>query len=166
MVSRTRSSSLPTSSAKKAQNEIAVLLQQLILATVASIRVPIGKMLRPVQLDGQARSGAQQVHFERSAAVKGNRQPLVEAETSLRLRQSLQSSEKESFGRAARAVRTLRVRVNCSSYMKEQARERRIHTIAHEPLHAARIISFPDRIRGQDHVVRPAGIALAGSKIV
>ena len=41
--------------------------------------------------------------------------------------------------------------------MNEEARERRIDAIPHEPAYAARVVALPDRIRRQHDVGRPSG---------
>jgi len=82
---------------KKAQHEVAVLLQQLILPSIAPIRDRIREMLSAIQFDGQTRVGAQQVDFKRSEAVEGDRQRHVETEEPIRLPQRLQSSIERRF---------------------------------------------------------------------
>ncbi len=58
---------------KKAQDEVAVLLQQLVLAPVAAIGVRIRKMLSAVQLYRQARIGTEQIHLEHADRVECDR---------------------------------------------------------------------------------------------
>ena len=54
---------------KKAQHEVAVLLQQLVLASIATIDDRIREVLSAVEFDGYAGVGAQQVDFKCSEAV-------------------------------------------------------------------------------------------------
>jgi hypothetical protein len=56
---------------KKAQHEVAVLLQQLIFPSIAPIRDRIREMLCAVEFDGYTRVGAQQVDLKGSEAVDG-----------------------------------------------------------------------------------------------
>lgn len=103
------------------QHEVAVLLKQPVLATIAAIGLRVAEMLRPVQLDYQAGVDTEQIGLEGAARVEGDRQPLVEAEPSLRLRQRLQPPEQERFGRAARPIDTLgiRARPTAAAYRRE-----------------------------------------------
>ena len=55
---------------KKAQHEVAVLLQQLVLPSIATIRDWIREVLSTIELDDNARVGAQQVDFKASEAVE------------------------------------------------------------------------------------------------
>src|SRR6185503_3704033 len=70
---------------KEAQHQVAALLQQLILATVATIRDRIRKMLGAIQLHRHTRISTVEVHFQLSEAIKRDRQRHVDAETSLGL---------------------------------------------------------------------------------
>ena len=58
---------------KKAQHEVAVLLQQLVLPSVATVRDRIREVLSAIEFDRQTRVSAQQVDFECSEAVERNR---------------------------------------------------------------------------------------------
>jgi hypothetical protein len=51
---------------KKAQHEVAVLLQQLVLPSVATVRDRIREVLSAIKFDGYTRVGAQQVDFKAS----------------------------------------------------------------------------------------------------
>ena len=66
---------------EKAEHEIPPLLQQVVLAPVPSICNWIGEMLCAVDLHGDASIGAEQVHFEASYTIEGDRQGDVELET-------------------------------------------------------------------------------------
>jgi hypothetical protein len=58
---------------KKAQHEIAVLLKQLVLAPIATIRDRIREVLSAIEFDNKPRVGAQQVDFKCSDAVERDR---------------------------------------------------------------------------------------------
>ena len=58
---------------KEAQHEVAVLLKQLVLASVATIGDRIRKVLSAVEFDGYAGVGAEQVDFKCSEAVERDR---------------------------------------------------------------------------------------------
>ena len=58
---------------KKAQHELAALLQQLVLVSVATIRDRIREVLAAIEFDGHTRVGAQQVDFKGSEAVERDR---------------------------------------------------------------------------------------------
>ena len=120
----------------------------MVFAAVATVRIGVGEVLRTVQLDRHARLGTEQVHLESTAGVEGDRQPLIEAEPSFRLGQAIQSPEQERLCRAARAIDPLCVRMDRPGRVKEQAGKGRVHAIAHEPLHAARVVPFPRRVGG------------------
>ena len=62
------------------QHQVAVLLQHLILAAVASIGNRIGEVLSAIQLHCDPRIGAKQVDFQSSQTVEGDRQISIEAE--------------------------------------------------------------------------------------
>jgi hypothetical protein len=94
---------------KEAQYQVAVLLKQLILATVAAVGDRIREMLGAVQLHRHTRIGAQQIDFKLSETIECDRQRDVEAETSLGLRQRLQSPVEERFRRTARSICALGV---------------------------------------------------------
>lgn len=71
---------------KKTQNQVAVLLQQLILAAITTVCDGIREMLAAVQLHSHAGIGTQKVDFECSETVQCDRQRSVDAETALGLR--------------------------------------------------------------------------------
>ena len=77
---------------QETQDIIIMLLQQLILAAVASVGVGIGKMLSAVQFDGQSRTAAEQIHFHSTPAIKGNRQFGIQPESSGGFRQCFQAT--------------------------------------------------------------------------
>ena len=88
---------------KKAQHEVAVFLQQQVLAAVAAVGGWIGKMLVAIDFHGDAgvRSVvAQKIDFHLSLAIESDRQHGVEAETSPRLRQGLEAAVQEGLVRA------------------------------------------------------------------
>ncbi len=91
------------------QDQEAVLLQQLILAPVTTVRGRIREMLPAVQLHGQTGLRAQQVHFETSRAVERDRQRHVEAKTTPGLRQRFQAPVEKRFARTPCPVGALRV---------------------------------------------------------
>ena len=64
---------------KKPQNQIAVLLQQLILAAVAAVRDRIGEMLAAVQLHSHPGIRAEKVDLQRAETIERDRQGHVEA---------------------------------------------------------------------------------------
>ena len=66
---------------QKPQNEIAVLLQQLVLASIAPVGDRIGEMLRAIQLHGDTRLSAQEIDFQRPEAIERDRQRGVQLET-------------------------------------------------------------------------------------
>jgi hypothetical protein len=76
---------------KQAQHEVAVLLQQLVLPPVATIRDRVREVLSAIEFDRQTRVSAQQVDFECSEAVERNRQRHVDTEASIGLLQRVQS---------------------------------------------------------------------------
>ena len=55
------------------QHEVAVLLQEQILAAVTAIGLRAVEMLRAVQLNGEPCLGTQQVHLHATVAVERNR---------------------------------------------------------------------------------------------
>src|SRR5262245_48028381 len=63
---------------KKAQHEVAVLLKQLVLPPVTTIRDRITEVLSAIEFDGYTRVGAQQIDFKRTEAVEWDRQRHVE----------------------------------------------------------------------------------------
>ena len=71
---------------KEPQHQIAVLLQHLILAPIASIRDRIGEVLSAIQLHCNPRIGAEQIHFQPPETIEGDRQIGIEAEAVPRLR--------------------------------------------------------------------------------
>jgi len=56
---------------EETQPEIAILLEQLVLATIFAIGIDAFQMLRTIQLDGDARIGAQQVDFQSTQLSDG-----------------------------------------------------------------------------------------------
>ena len=90
------------------QDEVAVLLQQAVLAAIAAVGLGIGQVLPAVEFDGDARLGAQQIDFHLPPAVKGNRQLGVQAEPAGGFRQRLQPPVQERLGGTAAAVDALR----------------------------------------------------------
>ena len=76
---------------QKAQHEVAVLLQQLVLPPIAAIRDRIGQVLSAIEFDGQVRIRAQQVDFKCAEAVERNRLGHIDTEASARLPQRIQS---------------------------------------------------------------------------
>ena len=65
---------------KEAQDEITVLLKQLVFTPVAAVRDWIREMLGAVQLYSHPSIATQQIDFEGSHAVKGDRQRDVHVE--------------------------------------------------------------------------------------
>ena len=86
------------------QHEVAVLLQQQVLATVATVGVRIGQMLAPSSFDGHTRIGAQQIHFHLSPAVEGNRQLGIQAEPTRSSGKRLQPAVEKRLGRTPRTL--------------------------------------------------------------
>ena len=68
------------------QHQVAVLLQHVILATIASVGDRIGEVLRAIELHCDARIGAEQINFQSSETIEGDRKIHIEAEAVLRLR--------------------------------------------------------------------------------
>src|SRR5687767_11012183 len=85
--SSTESSSLARSSARIAQHEIAVLLEQLVLPSIAAVRDRIREMLSAVNLNDDSRIFAQEIYFHSSPTVERNGQVGVHLESSSCLRQ-------------------------------------------------------------------------------
>ncbi len=71
MASRTSVEFLADVFCKEPQDEVAVLLQQLVLAAVATVRNGIRQVLRAIQLHGDARVGTQEIDLQRARAVEG-----------------------------------------------------------------------------------------------
>ena len=65
---------------KKPQHEIAVLLKQLVLASVAPVRDRVGEMLRAIQFHCHARVRTEQVDFQAPRAIERNRQLRIDGE--------------------------------------------------------------------------------------
>src|SRR4029453_13303751 len=59
---------------KKAQHEVAFLLQHLVLPPIATIRDRIREVLSAIEFDDNARVGAQQIDFKGSEAIERDRQ--------------------------------------------------------------------------------------------
>ena len=55
---------------EETQHEIAILLEQLVLATISAIGIGAFQVLRTIQLDGDACIGAQQVDFQSTPIVE------------------------------------------------------------------------------------------------
>jgi hypothetical protein len=127
---------------KKSQYEVAVLLKQSILPSVATIRCGIREMLRAIQFYCYARIGTQQVDFKCSEAVERDRQRHVEAETCLGLRQGFQAPVEERFCCTPSPVRAFGVCRRRPNGKDEEVRKRDVHSISNEPPHAARIIAM------------------------
>jgi hypothetical protein len=68
---------------KEAQHQVAVLLQQLVLASVATVRDRIREMLRAVQLHRHTGISTQEIHFQLSKTIERDRQHGVDAEAAL-----------------------------------------------------------------------------------
>jgi hypothetical protein len=83
---------------KKPKYKVTVLLQQVILPPVATIRDGIREVLVGIEFDDNARVGAQQVDLKDSEAVERDRQRHVETEASTGLRQCVQSPVEERLG--------------------------------------------------------------------
>jgi hypothetical protein len=98
--SRTASRSLPALR-QGTQNEVAVLLQQLILAAVTTVRDGISEVLSAIKLHGDPCVVAEQIYLQRSDTVECNRKRALQPEATLRLRQRLQAPVPEPLGGAA-----------------------------------------------------------------
>ena len=66
---------------EKAQDEIAMVLQQRVLSAVATVGFRIREMLRPVQFDDNTRVRTKEVHFHHSPVVERDGQLRVQAES-------------------------------------------------------------------------------------
>ena len=131
---------------KKAQHEIAVLLQQLVLPPIATIRDRIREVLSAVEFDGYARVGAQQVDLKCSEAVERDRQRHVDAEPSIRLPQRVQSSVEEGLRCTSCSRYTFGVFWHQPRGVHEQARQRCVDAVSNEPSHASGVVALPDGI--------------------
>lgn len=85
---------------QKAEDEVAVLLQQLVLSTVPSICDGIRQVLRTIQFQGEARVGTEEVDFQRASTVEGDGQRSVQQESALGLWKRLQALEEKRLRRA------------------------------------------------------------------
>src|SRR4030095_11461389 len=83
---------------KKAQHEVAVLLQQLVLPPVTTICGRIREVLSAIEFDCQTRISARQAACECSEAAERERQRPVETNASIGLRQRVQSPVEERLG--------------------------------------------------------------------
>jgi hypothetical protein len=86
MLSSATSSSLPHLLGEEPQHQIAVLLQHVIFAAIASIGDRIGEVLSPIKFHCDARIGAEQINFQPSETIERDRQIGNEAEAVSRLR--------------------------------------------------------------------------------
>jgi hypothetical protein len=77
---------------EKAQHEIAVLLEQLVLTAISPVGIGTFQVLRAIQFDHDARISAQQVDFHSTPIVEWNWQFGIQAETPLRRRQRFQAA--------------------------------------------------------------------------
>src|SRR5262245_20140753 len=140
---------------KEAQHEVAVLLQQLVLPPIATVRNRIRKVLSTIEFDCQTRVSAQQVDFERSQAVERNWQHHVDAEASTGLCQRIQSPVEERLGCTSRPRCALGIFRHRARSVHEQARQRRIDAVPNESSYAAGVIAFPDGIGWKNDVSGP-----------
>lgn len=83
------------------QDQVAVLLEHLVLPAVTAIRLGIPQVLAFVELHSDAGIRAQQVDLQPSLLVEWNRKGLVQYEPPLGLRQRFQSAEQELLRGAA-----------------------------------------------------------------
>jgi hypothetical protein len=140
---------------KKAQHEVAVLLQQLVLPPIATVRDRIREVLSAIEFDRQTSVSAQQVDFERSQAVERNWQHHVDAEASTGLCERIQSAVEERLGCTSRPRCALGVFRHCARSVHEQARQRPIDAVPNDQPYAAGVIAFPDGIGWKNDVSGP-----------
>ena len=84
---------------QEAQHEIALLLQEVVLVPVQAVSLGIGQVVRTIQLNRQARLGAEQVHLHPALAAKGYGQRDIQLEPSGCLWDRFQAAVKEGFRR-------------------------------------------------------------------
>jgi hypothetical protein len=87
-------------------------------------------MLSAIQLDRDARIGAEQVDFQLALAVERNRERDIETESALGFGKCLKPPEEKRLCRAPGSVHTLGVRGEGARRVHEQARQRRIDAVS------------------------------------
>lgn len=122
---------------------IPILLEQNVFAPIASVRVGTVEVLSAIQLDGYVCVRAQQVHFHLAPPIERDWQFRVESEAALRFRQCLQSTIKESLGRASCPFGPIRVQVWRLGDVNKQVCQRRIYAVARQAPNAGRILALP-----------------------
>jgi hypothetical protein len=127
---------------QEAQHEVAVLLQQRILAPVMAVGLGISQVLGTVQFDGEARFGTKQIHLHRSALVKGERELDIEPELAGGFRQRFEPAKQERFRGAAGAVGAFGVRAWRAGGANEQVGQRQVTAWNYRPE------SFGKELRG------------------
>jgi hypothetical protein len=112
------------------KDEVVVLLKELVLASVPSVSCSVREMLGAVQLDRDARIGAEQIDLQPTLAVEWNWERDVETKSPLGFRERLEPPEKERLRRTPRSIDTVGVLGERSSSVHEEARQRRIDSVS------------------------------------
>ena len=95
---------------EEAQNNIAILLQQPILAPVAAVRNRIAEVLRTVEFDRHTRLVAQEIDLHAAECIKWDRQARVQSKTPRSARQRLKTAVQKGLGSTACAIYAFRIR--------------------------------------------------------
>lgn len=108
---------------EKPQHKIAALLQQLVFASVAPVRGPVGEMLRTIQLHCDARLRTKEIDLQVPCAIKRDGQLHVEAESPLRCWQRLEPLEEKRLRRAPRALGATGIGRHWPRHVNEETRQ-------------------------------------------
>lgn len=111
---------------QKPQHEKAVLLEQGILAPVATVSLGVGEMLVSIQFYDHPRLRAQQIGLHIAPPVEGDRQLGIQSESARRVRQRLQPAVQERLCGTPRPIGGFGVGLHGSGGVNEQVRQRAI----------------------------------------
>lgn len=149
---------------EESQDEVAVLLEEVVLAAVTAVGLGAGEMVGTVEFDGEAGGFAEEVDFHAAGAVEGNGEVGVEAEAVRGGGKGLQAAKEEGFGGAAGPVGALGIRWHGSRHLCEQGCQWLVDAVPDQALHTGCVVALPLRIGGQRNVDRQPGTALAGRR--
>lgn len=126
-----------------------MLLEEDVLAAVAAIGIWVAEMLIAIELDDEARGGAEEIDFHAAAVVEGDGKAGVEFEFVTGGRKTLEALiEKTLAGTAGLGVMR-------PGDMDEESGQRWIDAIADEAADAGGVVAFPLRIERERNLNGP-----------
>ena len=112
---------------EEAEDEIPMLLERGILATVATIGGGISQMLTAIQFDDETEFLPEEINFHSALCIKGDGELGVQAEEAGGARQGLQAAVEKCFARAARSVHTFGLGGHGVKGVHKEACQRNVH---------------------------------------